>query len=809
MDTVTQDLRLAWRAMCQRPIVTIVIVLSLALGIGANTTIFSLANAVLLRPLPFKNEHELLRLRDLKIQPGREPQRVDMTLLNYFALREQSRIFTDVGALHFQNVSLVGSEEPVRLRGSRISHSLLNVLGIEPILGRGFFPEEDQPDAASRVALVGYDLWHRQFGADPDIVDQTVILEDGGYVVVGVLPKGFKYPFDVDIWIPAGYNRNAENAAKFHNYSVVARLRPNVTRQQATTELEALARRLAQEYPDSNAGWDFSVMPLREQLIERSRPRVYLALLAAAGFLLLIACANVTNMLLARSLEQRGEIAMRSALGARRWHLVRQLFVQGLLLAILAGGVALLLTVIILPPLVATSPVMNLSSVFHRVKIDFRVLSFTLGISLLVGCLFSLLPALTASKPQLQVLIQEGVRATVGRGRRRLLDALVVAEIAVAVVLLICAGLMLQSFWNLQRIEPGYDPQNILTMQYAFSEDRYPEDHQKVTLLREIQEGIEALPEVISVGVTNLYPTEMTWLLTGFSVEGQPPQHPEDITIANVRAVSPGYLETMRIPLLQGRTITEQDRADSPGVVIISKNLADARWPDQDPINQRIKQSYYYKSGVPWWTVIGVIDDVMHTGDVAEILYFPYTQKKFRGFVTLVIRTAGDPVSLVGRIREQIYRVDDRQPVFEVATAEQHLSESRNEPRFSAFMISMFAFLGLVLSIVGVYGVLSYSVIQQNAEIGMRMALGAQRGDVLKHVLWRGTVLGLIGLACGLAGAFALTRLLSSLLFEVGSTDPATFIGISLGSLVVVLLASYQPARRATRVDPAVALRTQ
>jgi len=810
MNAFTQDVRQAWRGMRRRPAFTLVIVLSLALGIGANTTIFSIVNTVLVRPLPYEDEDRLVRIRDLRIRPGRESRAINVSPINYSHLKEQAQAFVDVGAQTDQNFNLAGSEQPERVNGILSSHNVLDLLGLEPMLGRGFLPEEDLPDAPAKVVILGYELWARQFGSDPNVLDKTILLDDEAYTVIGVMPNYYTYPWDGDLWIPMGLNPQDEEINAYHFLHVIARLKPDVTPEGAQAELDTISNRLATEYPNSNTGWQIRAILLRDDLLEGDvEPKLLFALLGTSVFLLLIACANVTNMLLARSLEQGGEIAMRSALGASRSDLMRYLITQGLLLAVISGGVALLLALLTLRPIVAVSPVMDLDAMFHNVGLDLPVLGFTLGISLVVGCIFSLVPAFKVSRPDLQGLIKEGSRTTASRGGRRLLSSIVVVEIALSVILLIGTGLMLKSIRHLRQIDPGFDSENSLVMHLAMSTSKYPEERQRIALLREIVEAVESLPGVISAATTTTHPLDVARVATRLSVEDRPPENPGDVTYINHRLVTPGFFETMQIPILQGRGFTEQDREDTPMVVVVSKRLADAFWPGEDPINKRVKRGLY-DSDAPWMTVVGLAGDVADRGEFEQTWYLPHAQHTFPArYACLVVLTATDPMSLVNGIRTKIHGIDPRQPIYDIASTDRMLAQRYGEERFTTFLVSIFTALGLALTVVGVYGILSYSVVQQTSEIGMRIALGAQRRDVLRHVLRQGMTLGIVGLVIGLAGAWTLTRLLSSWLYEVSPTDPGTFVFISLLSLVIVGLASYIPARKATTVEPAAVLRAQ
>ncbi len=805
METVQQDLRLAFRAMLDRPGFTLVIILSLALGVGATTAIFSITNNLLFHPLPFEEADQLIRVRDILEQPEGEPRRAGMMANNFLALREQGTVFTGVAAQDYGSFNLMGTETAERIQGAYITADLMPLLGAEPILGRRITPEEDRSGAPARVVLLGYDLWHRQFGGSEDILGRTILLNSEPYIVIGVMPRSYRYPYEAELWVPMGIFPDPGRATQHYLYTV-ARLKPGVTKEQAQRELDLIDARLAAQYPE-HASWDLLAVPVREDLTDDIQSKLLFALIAAAGFLLLIACANVANMLLARSLEQTREIAIRSALGASRRRLVQQLLTQGLLLAILSGGLGLLFAYLVIEPLIAVSPVAGMSPFFREVQIDYRVLGFTFAISLAVGLFFSLAPALRASKPDLQGSLKEENRSTASIRGKRLLSSFVVAEVAIAVILLVGAGLMSQSFRKLLSVDAGYDTKNLLVLHLALPDSKFPEQPMRLAFIDRLIERVRALPGITAASVTTTNPMDAARIGTMVSFEDFPPADPADALFANHRVVSPQYLGTLGTKLVRGRLLTEQDRADGQPVVVISDEMADVHWKGQDPIGKRVKRGTYDSENT-WMTVVGVVRDIMDNGDIAPTWYVPYTQHPFpTENVSLVVRTASEPGSFVPAVRQAVAELDKEQPVYDIATMEDLVSESYSEQRFSMLLFTMYAGLGLVLALVGIYGILTYSVIQQRHELGLRMALGAQRGDLLRRVLRQGASLTALGVVIGLAGAFVLTRYLTSMLHEVSPTDPKTYLGIAASALLVALLASYLPARRATKVDPMVAFR--
>jgi putative ABC transport system permease protein len=805
MESILQDIRQSFRTMREKLGFTLVVVLSLALGIGATTAIFSIVNNLLLRPLPFEDGERVVRVRDVLYKAGDEPRLVGMTASNFIALRNQTQSFADVGAQDYGSFNLVTTGQAERIEGAYITANVLPLLGIEPVLGRGFTPEEDRSGARARVVLLGNDVWRRLFGGDPQVLGRQIRLNDEQYTVIGVMPPAYKFPYDAELWVPIGLEASA--AGPQHYLYTVARLKPGVSEEQAQRELDIIADRLAQEFPDTNAGWDFLIVPVREDLTEDMQSKLLVALLAASGFLLLIACANVANMMLARSLEQGRDIAIRAALGASRGRLVRQLVTHGLLLALLSGALGILLSRWISRPLVALSPMSGMSPFLQEVEMDHRILGFTLLVSLVVGVGFSLVPALKTSRPDLQRSLKEESRSTSSSGGRRLLNTFVVLEVALAVLLLIGAGLTIRSFQRLLQVEAGFPTENLLTLHVALPESKFPEHAQRLAFLDRALQQIRGLPGVTSADVTSTFVLDNARVASQLTLEDRPATGEDEVLMTNHRVVGPRYIETAGIPLLQGRRLTEQDRENGVPVVVVSRTFADTYWPGQNPLGKRVKRGGA-TSELPWLTVVGVVGDVIDNGDLEPSWYVPMAQGPFPfENVTLTVRTSTTPQSLVAPIREAVLSVDREQPIYDVATADEKILESYGEQRFSMFLFTMFAGLGLVLAMVGIYGILSYSVVQQRREMGLRMALGAQPGHILKTVLRQGLVLAVFGVAVGLVAAFILTRFLASMLHEISPTDPSTYLAIALISVAVALIASYLPARRATKVDPLTVLR--
>ena len=806
MESIFQDIRQSFRTMREKPGFTAVVLLSLALGIGATTAIFSLINNLLLRPLPFEDGERVVRLRDVLYRPGDEPRLVGMTARNFLVLREQASSFADVGAQDYGSFNLVGTDQTERVEGAYITANVLELLGIEPILGRGFTPEEDRPGARARVALLGHDLWGRQFASDPQVLGRQIRLNDETYTVIGVMPPAYKFPYEAELWVPIGLEESS--AGPQHYLYTVARLKPGVSPEQAQRELDVISTRLAEEFPDTNAGWSFLIVSVREDLTEDMQSKLLFALLAASAFLLLIACANVANMMLARSLEQGREIAIRAALGASRSRLVRQLLTNGLVLSLVSGILGLLLARWIARPMVALSPMSEMSPFLQQFQFDYRIFGFTLLVCLLVGVAFSLVPAFKTSRPDLQSSLREESRSTSSIGGRRLLNTFVVLEIAVAVILLIGAGLTIRSFQRLLAVDSGFPTENLLTLHVALPESKYPEHGQRVRFLQRALERIRAVPGVTAAEVTSTFPLDNARVASQLTVEGRPSTDEDEVLMANHRVASTGYVEEMGIPLLRGRYFTPQDREGSLPVVVVSKKFADTYWPGQDPLGKRVKRGGATSEN-PWMSVVGVVGDVIDAGDLEPSWYIPVEQGVFPNEnVTLTVRAAAAPTSLVPAIREAVTAIDREQPLYDIATAEEKIIESYGEQRFSMFLFSLFAGLGLALAMVGIYGILSYSVVQRRREMGLRMALGAEPHHILGSILHQGFLLAALGVALGLVGAYWLTRFLESLLHEVSPTDPLTYFGIGVLSLLVALIASYLPARRATKADPLLALKS-
>jgi len=821
MQSLSQDIRYGARMLLKRPGFTAIVITTLALGIGANTAMFTVVNSVLLRPLPYDGSDRLVILCE------RSPkfERMSISYPDFSDWRAQNRIFEEIGAYNFRDYNLTGSGEPERLRTGQVSADLFTALRVHAALGRFFTNEEDKPGAAA-VVVLSYELWQRRFGSDPKILNQSVTLNEHPYEVIGVAPKGFSFSRDTELWVPIGQMADEPSLNTRDNHpglNAVARLKTGVTLEQARAEMDTIAARLEQAYPDSNQTVGALVMPLKESYVHDVR-RAFWILLGAIGLVLLIACANVANLLLARATTRRREMAMRAALGASRWRVIRQLLIESLLLA-LAGGALGLLMAQWGVSLVRTFAGQSIPRT-DEIGIDGLVLVFTLTVSVLTGLIFGLAPALQASQTDVQEALKETTRGTT-RGRHRLRQVLVVTEVALTLVLLIGAGLLVRSFYRLEQVNPGFDAERVLSFTVLLPLQRYPNEQQWLDFSQQVIERLHALPGVKDVSVTSRVPMSRDDWQSGFSVVGEPPPPPGRGPSMEVSVVDPNYFRTMGIPLLRGRYFTAQDNRSSLSkeqvrdlnlnqrlraglkTIIVDEEFARRHWPSEDPLGQQILWSGLRPSDPPL-TVVGVVGHVKlyRPGEPVGLVqgYFPFLEMP-ESVMSFVIKTTLEPAQMIGDIREQVRSVDPDQPIYDVKTLAERRAESVAPQRFNLLLLGLFAGVALTLAFVGIYGVMAYSVVERTREIGVRMALGAQIHDVLKLILRNGIMLALIGIAIGLAASFALTRLMSNLLFAVTPTDGTTFVSIAGFLLIVALLACLIPARRATKVDPMVALR--
>jgi predicted permease len=809
IEDLMQDLRYGLRVLAKSPVFTVIAVLTLALGIGANTAIFSVVNELLLRPLPFRDAERLVMLWEVTPE-GRHQNTTSRA--NFRAWREQSTAFEGMAAFSDQRLNLTGDRDPEEVSVQLATPELFQVLGVEPIFGRTLTEEDGR--ARSAGVVLGHGIWQRRFGGDPQIVGKPISLNGMPFNVVGVMPAGFQWHIrsrsgtgkSAEMWI--ALPMPTEGSALLGRFiSVVARLKPGVSLEQATSELKAIETRLGQDAPQYNKGYGVEVIPLREQFVGNVRSAL-LILLGAVGFVLLIACANVANLMLARAAARQKEIALRTALGASRLRVVRQLLTESLLLALLGSLLGLGLAWWGIEALMAISPrdLVNLQGV----GLNLTVLAWTLAISLATGIIFGIAPALEATRLNLNEALNEGGKGAGGQGvrSRRLRSVLVVAEVALALVLLISAGLLVKSFARLRNIDTGFNSEHVLTMVVRLAGAKYREDPQVVGFFRQATERIGALPGVRSVGVVNYLPLYGgLGSSTGFTIEGRPAPPPGEEPSTNVRVSDAGYFSAIGIPLLRGRNFTDMEASQTRHVVIISESLARQYFPGEDPLGKHISVAMFDKPNPT--EIIGVVGDVRYdslTDQAEPTVYFPHPELTYE-FMTLVIRTADDPAAIAPAVQGEIREMDPNQPVSDVRTMDQVMADRLGRARFNTLLLSLFAGLATLLAGVGIFGVMNYSVTVRTREIGIRVALGAQRGQVLMLILRQGLLLTLIGIGIGLAGALALTRVMSSLLFGVEATDPLTFAAIVVLLTVVSVIACYLPARRATRVDPVIALR--
>ncbi|HEY5404244.1 MAG TPA: ABC transporter permease [Pyrinomonadaceae bacterium] len=805
MHKLLQDLRYATRTLVKKPGFVLVAVVTLALGIGGSTAIFTVVNSALLRGLPYRSSNELYHLWERT--PQKEFNRREFSYPDYQDYQQNS-VFTGLAGYTGGGAILSGSGEPESVPAARASANFFSVLGVDPIVGRTFQDGEDKP-GGPKVTVLTYGLWQRKFGGDPNAVGKQLTINGESYTVIGVLPQTFQFALrPADLWLPYQPTPNQLSRRFMHGTNLIGRLKPGVSANQAQSELSVIASRIEQQFKDSHAGTVATLVPLQEEVVGNVRPILFV-LLAAVGFVLLIACANVASLLLTRSLARQKEVAVRSALGASRWRVIRQLLTESLLLSIVGGAAGLLIAYWGTPALVAVLPQSQLNAMpfLKSVQIDRSILLFSFGLSLLTGLIFGLAPALHSSSLDLNEVLKEGGRNTSAGVGYRLRSAMVVSEIALAVVLLIGAGLMMKSLFRLLQTNVGFKTENLLTMTIVLPATKYTEDSQCIAFNDQLKERVQALPGVSGTGTVNILPLN-GGNTTRFIVEGDPVPPPGQEVEANIRTVNDTYFQTLGVPLLAGRMFDESDKTDGQDVVIIGKSVADKVFPGRDPVGRKIKYTALDSEAL---LIVGVVGDVKITGldqAIKPVLYYPFRQSASI-FANLVVRTKGDPTVLANAVRSEVRNIEPGAAILNVNSMDEMISQTPASfmRRFPALLISIFAAVALLLASIGIYGVVSYSVSQQTHFIGIRMALGASPADILKMVMKQGIVLALLGVGIGVTAAFGLMRLLRDLLFEVKTTDVSTFVFVSAVLFVVALLACFLPARRATKVDPLVALR--
>lgn len=816
MNTLFQDLQYGFRMLLKHPGVTAIAVLTLALGIGANTAIFSVVNAVLLNPLPYREPDRLVSLWENVPTHGRWRA----APANFFDWRKQNTVFEDVSAYGANSLTLTGDGEPEQLTGARVSSGYFAVVGVDPILGRAFLPEEHER-GKDRVVILGHGFWQRRYGGDKSIINRNITLDGTPYTVVGVMPSGIypvwpttsgKITFDeqqMNFWTPMALSAEWAALRSAHILGVVARLKPGVSFEQATNEMNTIAARLEQQHPE-NKGEGIIVSKFMDEVVGDVRPALF-TMLAAVGLVLLIACANVAGLLLAQHAGRSKEIAIRAALGAGRARLVRQFFLEGLLLSFLGTVVGIALAVMGMNVLLQFVPagVPRLA----QVSLDLRVLGFTMLIALGTCLIFGLIPAWQASKPDLHTALEQSGRTSgPGASRLRFRQMLVVFQVSIAVMLVIGAGLLVKSFWLLQRVDPGFEAERVLSAGLTLPYAKYSEPNQVNNFHKQLLERVSSVPGVKSATIAYDPPLQSNWL-DAFEIEGRVVPAESRSQSANFIPVGPDYFDTVGVKLAAGRKFTSLDDQDHPGVALVNESFVKHYFPNENALGQRIKPG---PPGRIWrgqkltsFEIVGIVRDVKLAGLDAPsepAYYIPASQAPLQD-MTILVRTTTDPLSIVGAVRQAVWSIDPNQPISDVKTLEKVVDDSIAQRRLNMLLMGLFGGLAMLLSAVGIYGLLSHAVTQRTQEMGIRMALGAQVSDVLKLVLRQGMTLALAGVAIGIAGAFALTRLIRGLLFGVGPNDAMTFIVVAGVLTIVALLACYLPARRATKVDPLVALR--
>lgn len=804
METIWQDVKYGARMLVKSPGFTVVAVLTLALGIGANTAIFSVINGMLLSPLPYPEGEKVMFISEWSEQVPS----MSFSVENFKDLRDQNQVFEAIMAYRGQNYVLTGSDTPERLSGREVSTGMFDTLRLKPILGRAFTPEEDRV-GAERVALLGEGFWTRRFARDPNVLNKQLVLNGESFTVIGVLPGAMHTSMRLTDVFTSLMRREDQlggpnNRGNHPGIYVYARRKPGVSEEQARAEVAGIAKRLAETYPNSNAKQSMTAMGLHEALVEDTRGPL-LVLLGAVVLVLLIACANVANLLLSRAAARGREIAVRTALGAGRGRLVRQLLTESVLLSAVGALLGILIAYWGVQALLAGLP--QNTSLAERVAIDGAVLVFTAAIAILTGLTFGLVPAWQASRADVQETLKEGGRGgSTGVGHHRLRSALVVVETAMALILLVGTGLMLKSFWRVLQADGGFNPDGVLTASVSGPDTKYREPAQRRAFIEQVVAKVQAIPGVEYAA--SALPLLGGWQ-SGFSIEGRPEPPLGQRPSADITRISPGYFRAMGIRLLKGRAFSEQDHADAPRVCMIDETFAQTHFVNEEPIGKKLKFGGH-SSDNPWMEIVGVVNHVKHYGvdqDSRVEMYLPYQQNAIPSF-TLIVRTAGDPSSLTSAVRQAVQSVDADVPIYQARTLESIVSDRVAQRRLAAILIGVFGSLALALAAVGIYGVMSYAVTQRTHELGIRMALGAQRDDIFRLVVGNGMLLAVIGLAIGFVAAFfGLAPLVASVLFQVTATDPPTFAASPLVLLLVALLACWIPARRATRVDPMIALR--
>ena len=803
------DIRHALRLLRKNPGFTLVAVLTLALGIGANTAIFSVINTALLQPLPYHDSGQVAYIVSWNLK--RDRMTFNLSLGDYLTLKEQNQTFDQVGFHRYWSANLTGAGIPERLQAYRVSANLFSLLGVEPLHGRNFSLSESEL-GSDNVVILSHRYWARRFGSDAEIVGQTITLNESPYTVVGVMPPKFEFPqlnFIGDLWTPMQFNPARTEHNQRISLVVSGRVKSGIPLARAQADVDTIMARLAQDLPKTHADVGARVKPLQDFLTERLRPGLLL-LMVAVGFVLLIACLNVANLILMRSITREKEMGIRTALGAGRARLIRQMLAESVVLFTLGGLASLALAHWGLAVIRSAIPSFIQRTVpgLLEIGLDGQTFTFALGLSILAGVVFGLIPALQSSRVEVQEHLREGGRSSTGSYRQRLRSALVVGEIALTLVLLVTTGLLVRSFQKLLEVEPGFNPQKLLTLRVTLPSGRYPGRTEVSNFYSQAIERVNNLPGVQSAALVNRLPFSTSNSARSFTIEGEPLPGPNDVPRSDFRLASAAYFQTLGIPLLQGRAFDPNDTEDAPGVVVINRSLARRYFPEENPLGRRLRIGGV-DSQDPWRTIIGVVGNVKHWDlrlEPESEIYLPVTQAMSLS-MSFAVRTQADPGLMAGAVRSVIQTIDPSLPVFDINTMDTMVRQSLAAHTYAMYLMMVFAAVAITLAAVGLYGVISYSVSRRTHEIGVRLALGAGHGSIIKMVLSQGFALVLLGIGIGLAGAVALSRFLESLLFGISATDPVTMVGVPLLLSLVALVACYLPARRATKVDPMVALR--
>ena len=812
------DLQYAIRLLLKNPVVTAVAVLTLALGIGANTAIFSVLNAVVLRPLPYAEPDRLVMVWETLAGNDRRSAAPG----NFNDWREQNKTFSDMAATFYGNFNLTGDGEPERVNGSTVTSNLMTTLGVSPQLGRTFQADDDQHQD-QRLVILSDGLWRRRFGAETTVVGKNITIDETSYTVIGVMASGFSYPVKSELWV-LGRDRNAVSMSLIsqfptndwaherdaHFISVVGRLKPGVTLAQAQSDMAGIASRLERDFPDTNSGLGSNVISLHTQIVGNVKTLLSI-LLGAVALVLIIACTNVASLLLARATKRDREFAIRRAVGANRWRLIRQLLTESVVLSLAGGLAGLGLAIWTVNLFIKLNP--GDIPRLNEASVDLRLLCFTFAVSLLTGIALGLWPAWHATGGSLnQSLKEAGSRSSEGKQRRRSRNVLIITELALAQVMLVGAGLLIMSYVRVSQIDPGFRSENVLTAKIAPAASKYPDTRTRIQFYSQVIEKLQALPGVTSVGMVMNLPLSGASMNRGFTAEGRPEPKPDENISMDYQVVSRDYFSTLNIPVLRGRSFTASDTENSARVIVINNAMARRYWPNEDPVGKRMAIGESSKD-TSWRTIVGVVGDVRHaslTEEPVPTAFIDYRQDlESWPRMAFVLKTSAEPASFSSAVRTSLVSIDPRQPVYAVEPMDKLLSTDVAPRRFVLLLVGSLALVALSLAAVGIYSIISFSVSERTREIGIRMALGAKRGDVLRMVLGQGMTVAVVGIVAGLAIAFGLTRLLTTLLFGVSATDPKTFSIVGVTLTAIALMACYLPARRATRVDPLVALKEE